>query len=193
MHRAAAAFLASVAFICSLVHAFPLDSRQSKCHPNFEGVGVSVLWNQEPFYSREWVPGAVGANITTTINEFNDAAEFRFEQTNSLVTSYIAKKLGVPANNLVVSVGTNKYLTIAYLSSSDPNHTWDISCNTCGTNAWYVHGVLASGCTVKSVNLGLCAQVDTSVNRAHSAPSFLLQLVTCSATAPNQRFQFWMV
>ncbi|KAG5642589.1 hypothetical protein DXG03_002513 [Asterophora parasitica] len=115
-----AVFLASIAFICTLVHAFPSEPRQSMCHPNFEGVGVSVLWNQEPFHPREWVPGAVGANITTAINEFNDAAEFRFEQTGSLVTSYIAKKLGVPANNLVVSVGANKYLTIAYLSSSDP-------------------------------------------------------------------------
>ncbi|KAF5376703.1 hypothetical protein D9615_007808 [Tricholomella constricta] len=188
-----ALFLASLAFASTLVGTSPLEARQTECHPNFEGVGVSVVWMQEPFSTREWVPGTVGANVTTSINEYNEAAEFRFEQTGSSVTSYIAKKLGVPANNQVVSVGSNnQYLDIEYLNPNDANQTWDISCNTCGTNAWSVHGVFASGCTIRSVNLGLCAQVITSATRAHSAPSFLLQLATCNG-AQNQNYQFWMV
>ncbi|GLB44379.1 hypothetical protein LshimejAT787_1700060 [Lyophyllum shimeji] len=186
--------LASLAAFSSSVGASPLEVRQAGCHPNFEGVGVSVVWDQQPFNTREWVPVDVGQNITTTINDFNQAAEFRFEQTGSPVTGYIAKKLGVPANNLVVGAGSsNQYLNIEYLNSNDATQVWDITCDVCGTNAWSVHGKFADGCTIRSPALARCAQVVTTVNHAHSAPSFLLQLVACDAAAPNQKFQFWMV
>ncbi|KAG6839350.1 hypothetical protein C0991_003406 [Blastosporella zonata] len=183
----------AVLALATFALASPLQSRKSKCHPNFEGVGVSVLWDQNPFNTREWSPNAVGANVTTVIDDFQQAAEFRFEQTGSSYATYIAKKLGVSANNQVVSVGSNEqYINIAYLSSGDPNQTWDVSCDVCGTNAWSVHGLFADVCTIKSVHLGLCAQVVTTVTHAHSAPSFLLQLAACNGAA-NQNFQFWMV
>ncbi|KAG6918469.1 hypothetical protein DXG01_014096 [Tephrocybe rancida] len=187
------AHISLAAIFSTLVVGSPLESRQAKCHPNFEGVGVSVVWDQLPFTIREWTPGAVGANITTVINDSSQqSAEFRFEQTGSFPTTYLAKKLGVPANNQVVSVGSNnQYLNIAQSSSSDPNQTWDVSCGVCGTDAWSVHGLFADVCTIKSVHLGLCAQVVTSVTHAHSSPSFLLQPVTCNG-AENQNFQFWM-
>ncbi|KAG6843815.1 hypothetical protein H0H87_012993, partial [Tephrocybe sp. NHM501043] len=133
--------LVALLALSTLVSGSPLElsTRQIKCHPNFEGVGVSVIWDQLPFNSREWAPGAVGANITTVINDIQQAAKFRFEQTGAWPPTYVAKKSGVPANNQVVSVGTsvtnNKFLKIAQSSSSDPNQTWDISCNICGTNA----------------------------------------------------------
>lgn len=187
--------LAALSTALVSVGASPLDARQSKCHPNFEGVGVSVVWNQSSgFNIREWVPNAVGANITTAINEYQEAAEFRFEQTGGGAgTTYIAKKLGVPANDMVVSVGSNnQFLDIEYLNTNDPNQIWDVSCDVCGTNAWSVHGVFASGCAIKSVNLGLCAQVVTTPTHSHAAPSFLLQLEPCNG-AWNQIFDFWMV
>lgn len=183
----------SFTLLSTFVCATPLEVRQANCHPNFQGVGTSVVWDQSPYGLREWVPGAVGANITTAIDDYNQAAEFRFEETGSYPSTYVGKQLGVPANNVVITAGTNnKYVGLGYLSSSDPNQTWDISCDACGTNALSVHGMFASGCTIKSVNLGLCVQVDTVVTRAHSAPSFLLQLATCSGT-PTQKFQFWLV
>ncbi|KAF8064455.1 hypothetical protein FPV67DRAFT_223606 [Lyophyllum atratum] len=191
-----ALFLATLAAFSTLVGASPLEARQPGCHPNFEGVGVSVVWDQSPFAIREFVPGDVGANITTTINEFQQTAEFRFEQTGAFPARYIAKKLGVPANNMVIGSGTsvtnNQFLNIEYYNSNDPTQVWDVTCDVCGTNAWSLHGMFASGCTIKSSNLGLCAQVVTSVPRAHTAPSFLLQLVSCNGAAPNQKYQFWM-
>ncbi|GLB43065.1 hypothetical protein LshimejAT787_1205140 [Lyophyllum shimeji] len=189
-----AVLLASFAAFSTLVGASPFGARQSKCHPNFEGVGVSVVWDQSSgFNTREWAPNAVGANITTAINDFQAAAEFRFEQTNSPVTAYIAKKLGVPANDQVVSVGSNdQFLNIEYLNANDPNQIWDVSCDVCGTNAWSVHGAFASGCAIMSVNLRLCAQVVTTPTHSHAAPSFLLQMEPCNG-AWNQIFDFWMV
>ncbi|KAG5653147.1 hypothetical protein H0H81_002058, partial [Sphagnurus paluster] len=80
---------ATLSAIYTFVGASPLEARQANCHPNFEGVGVSVLWDQDPFSVREWVPGAVGTNITTVIDDYNQAAEFRFEQTGSTPVSYL--------------------------------------------------------------------------------------------------------
>ncbi|KAG6848188.1 hypothetical protein H0H93_002554 [Arthromyces matolae] len=130
-----------VAALSTAVLASPVETRQAKCHPNFEGVGVSVLWNQYPFNTREWAPGAVGANITTVIDDFQRAAELRFEQAALTPGTYIAKyisllppshlslhsiknilrKLGVLAINQVVSVdNASNYLKIAYSSLIDP-------------------------------------------------------------------------
>ncbi|KAG5642590.1 hypothetical protein DXG03_002514 [Asterophora parasitica] len=184
-------FLAGLAAASTLAAASPLESRQSKCHPSFGGVGVAVVWDQSTFVPREWVPVAVGDSITTDYAEYNTVA-FRVEGVTSPTGSYVIKKLGVPANNEVVSVGGG-YLNIAYASATDPNQTWEISCDTCGTSPSTTHGLFASGCTIKSVNLGLCAQIVTSPTHAHSPPSFLSQLVTCNAAATNQRFQFWTV
>ncbi|KAG5642596.1 hypothetical protein DXG03_002520 [Asterophora parasitica] len=122
-------------------------------------------------------PVAVGDSITTNYAEY-DTVAFRAEGVTSPAGSYVIKKLGVPANNEVVSVGGG-YLNIAYASATAPScrlsdHIYivGIKRDTCGTSSSTTHGLFT---------------------HAHSPPSFLSQLVTCSAAAPNQRFQFWTV
>lgn len=79
-----------LASLVTSVCTSPLSSRASTCHPNFEGVGVSVVWDDFPFNTSEWAPGSVGVNVTT-IDDYQAGAQFRFEQTGSTVPTYIGK------------------------------------------------------------------------------------------------------
>ncbi|KAG6811610.1 hypothetical protein H0H92_006625 [Tricholoma furcatifolium] len=112
-------FLSIITTLLFTVQASPLDNRSAKCHPNFQGIGVSVVWDQAPYNTREWAPGAVGSNLSTSPDNYKQAAEFLFEPIGSAPQHYIVKKLGTPSNQ-VISIGNNQYLDVTYLSSGDP-------------------------------------------------------------------------
>ncbi|KAF8979410.1 hypothetical protein BDQ17DRAFT_1381748 [Cyathus striatus] len=175
-------FIASQVFL-GLVSASPLQRRDEppsmNCHPNFEGVGVSVTNS-----AREWgVSGLyAGADVTSlSVGGGLAKADFRFEQTGSPATSYIIKVVD-NSNDLVVGL-SGDHLQVKNLESTDLTQIWNVQCDFCSDNISQRKGNVAFGCKITSTTNNECVTIGEKDTDA-------LFLADCSGI-DAQSFDFW--
>lgn len=166
-----------------LTSASPLLARQAGCHPNFEGVGVSVVNN-----ALEWgLPSAPGHDsFVISQPAVPSIIQWQFAFSGAPTNSYQIKSLLVPESpELVVSAGDPGALRLLteVLSTVAPEQAWTVQCNTCNTGASSFKGLYASGCTIASVQTGECVQIDATAGDH-------LSLAGCDAQS-HQTFDFY--
>ncbi|KAJ6598258.1 hypothetical protein DFH09DRAFT_1356572 [Mycena vulgaris] len=175
--------LASITIACVLgfVSATPLATRQSAtCSPNFEGAGVSIIAGQT-----EWgvSPVVAGTPLKRDLGTFplNATAEWHVQQTGSANPMYIVKEIN--QNELVVDV-VDGLLTLEAIDSTEQTQIWEIDCKQCfsGASSTPGGGKFASGCAIKSVPSGLCAQLERGAE--------FIGLGECTGVVA-ETFDFW--
>ncbi|KAF9002165.1 hypothetical protein BDQ17DRAFT_1326885 [Cyathus striatus] len=167
-------FIASQVFL-GLVSASPLQRRDAppsmNCHPNFEGVGVSVTnsareWGVSGFYA--------GADVTSlSVGGGLSKADFRFEQTGSPATTYIIKLVDIENNDLVVGLSGDHL----------QDQIWNVQCDFCSDNISQRQGNVAFGCNITSTTNNECVTIGEKDTDA-------LFLADCVGT-DAQNFDFW--
>ncbi|KAF8653578.1 hypothetical protein AX16_003888 [Volvariella volvacea WC 439] len=176
----AASFFCATSTLATPIKEYRSPHTSAMCHPNFEGVCLSVTDN-----AQEWGTSPASVPYAPIINFSHRGsmlahADFRFEQDGQYLSHYIVKDIG--NNELVASVRDNKLLLLNQ-NRNDQTQLWNVVCDECKTNISNTRGQVAVGCKIASVPSGLCATNTRVTGEA-------LILAPCDGRV-GQSFDFW--